>query len=215
MIGFFASFFKISKEKNQQKNLLNDLKYEICDLAKLDFNVNLENKKAKPNCMIEQNWGYVDPFEHKWIINQKISLEIDLIKCKKRKIERIDDFKINFGLYTELKNGDIVNDEVFEVDCQGKNRKNNNLLKFKNVYVQIVTSESEKQSDETKLNTKGCYSYNVMLLSYDSVSQVSFMNRLKKTVDLIKKTDNFHIFNGYNIVGDGTPAGKNKLYLFK
>ena len=54
-----------------------------------------------------------------------------------------------------------------------------------------------------------------MLLSYDSVSQVSFMNRLKKTVDLIKKTDNFHIFNGYNIVGDGTPAGNNKLYLFK
>ncbi len=45
-----------------------------------------------------------------------------------------------------------------------------------------------------------------MLISYDSVSRSSWLKRLPKTNKFIFDKMKFDLLNGYNIVGDGTPA---------
>ena len=51
-----------------------------------------------------------------------------------------------------------------------------------------------------------------MLISYDSVSRSSWLERLRKTNKLIFKKMKFELLKGYNIVGDGTPAALIPIY---
>lgn len=48
-------------------------------------------------------------------------------------------------------------------------------------------------------------SLNVYMLSFDSLSQMSFRRNLPKTVKFIEEEIGSVVLNGYNIVGDGTP----------
>jgi hypothetical protein len=57
---------------------------------------------------------------------------------------------------------------------------------------------------------KKCKPLNIMLISYDSVSRVSWTKRLNKTNKFIFDTMHFELLKGYNIIGDGTPGW---LYL--
>jgi hypothetical protein len=51
-----------------------------------------------------------------------------------------------------------------------------------------------------------------MLISYDSVSRSSWLERLPKTNKLIFRKMKFELLKGYNIVGDGTPAALIPIY---
>ncbi|RNA06108.1 hypothetical protein BpHYR1_016636 [Brachionus plicatilis] len=185
--------------------------FEVCQLPKLNYGLPLEDLKPMPKCTVERNWGNVDSLDHKWTLDKEIQTRIDSIRCKYRRVERIDDFKVNLGSFNELKDGDIVRDDVFEVECDGKNKSNGNQVKFDNLYVQVVNNNPKDKFNIGK-DSSGCFPYNVMLLSYDSVSRVSFVKRLTKTFDFIKNTENFFILTGYNIVGDGTPQALIPLF---
>lgn len=192
------------------KKLSNDFQNDDnCILAKLNYTISLKNLKPRPECLVKQNWGSVDPTSHIWKLHKNISATIDQIRCKYRKISRVDDFQVLHGEFKDLLEGDKILDDVFEVECNGskKNDKGMILKKFENLYVQVVDIEIEKKTLETISDKNGCFPYDVMLISYDSVSRVSFINRLKKTFEFINQSYNFFILNGYNIVGDGTPAG--------
>lgn len=179
---------------------------EICSIPQLNYNLPLEKLILSPECTSRLNWGTIDALKHKWRLNEQIQSEINSINCSYRKVERIDDFKIKLGKYSNLKDEQVILDDVVEVECVGTNKTNNSTANFNNLYVQVVDIEPMIRY-EIKKDENGCFPYNVMLLSYDSVSRVSFTRRLKKTFDLIKKTDNFYVLEGYNIVGDGTPQG--------
>ena len=179
---------------------------EVCKLPELNYSLPLEELKPAPKC-IEKNWGTVDTLYHKWTLNKEIQSELKEIKCSYRKVERIDDFRVNLGVVTDLHNGQIIQDDVVDIECAGQNKSDNSTAKFSYLNVQIIDSEPRRRF-HIKKDKNGCFPYNVMLLSYDSVSRVSFVRRLKKTYDLIRNTDNFYVLKGYNIVGDGTPQGK-------
>ncbi|RNA16887.1 hypothetical protein BpHYR1_039416 [Brachionus plicatilis] len=183
----------------------------ICELPKLNYSLPLEDLKPVPKCTVKRNWGNVDSLDHKWTLDKEIQTRIDSIRCKYRTVERIDDFKVNLGSFNVLKDGDVVKDDVFEVECDGKNKSNGNQVKFDNLYVQVVDNNPKDKFNIGK-DSSGCFPYNVMLLSYDSVSRVSFVKRLTKTFDFIKNTENFFILTGYNIVGDGTPQALIPLF---
>ena len=195
-----------SKKKNNDNGKSMEFRNEICQLPNLDYGHELKNMKPMPKCKVERNWGKIDSLDHKWTIDKDIRSKINSIKCKYRKIERIDDFKVKVGIFTELNDGDFINDDVFEVECDGRFKSNNEKVKFDNLYVQIVDKNPNQRFNIEK-DRNDCFPYNVMLLSYDSVSRVSFTKRLKKTFDFIKKKENFFVLTGYNIVGDGTPQG--------
>uniref|UniRef100_A0AC35U4Z7 Sulfatase domain-containing protein n=1 Tax=Rhabditophanes sp. KR3021 TaxID=114890 RepID=A0AC35U4Z7_9BILA len=73
-------------------------------------------------------------------------------------------------------------------------------------------SKRHKQNNGTKLN--------VHIISFDSLSQMSYRRNLPKTVKYFEDTMKGVVLNGYNIVGDGTPqaflpflCGKTELEM--
>lgn len=187
----------------------NDFQNEdMCVLAELNYEIGLKSLEPSPECLVKQNWGFFDRISHVWNLSKNISLTIESIRCKYRKVIRVDDFRVQLGHFRDLLEGDTILDDVLEVECNGFRKIDNSSVKFENLYVQVVDTEIGKKSEaENMVNEHGCTPYDVMLISYDSVSRVSFVNRLKKTFDFINKSQNFFVLNGYNIVGDGTPAG--------
>ena len=93
----------------------------------------------------------------------------------------------------------------FQVLCKGKffNRQ----MVFNHLYAQIVP-KINAQVDYTELNknTMCAKPLNIILLSYDSLSRVSWFKRLPKTTNYIIKEMQFNILHGQSILGDGTPA---------
>jgi hypothetical protein len=110
-----------------------------------------------------------------------------------------------------LNDDQLIMDEVFEVKCKIGS------ISYENVFAQIINKFDKKMKKKLKSN---CKPLDVMLISYDSVSRSSWLQRLPKTNEFIFKNMKFDILKGYNIVGDGTPAalipiltGKEELEL--
>ena len=56
------------------------------------------------------------------------------------------------------------------------------------------------------LKDSQCKPLNIILLSYDSISRVSWFKRLPRTTDYILNEMKFSMLYGQSILGDGTPA---------
>jgi hypothetical protein len=59
---------------------------------------------------------------------------------------------------------------------------------------------------QNKKKNSECKPLDIILLSYDSVSRSSWLQRLEKTNKFIFETMKFELLKGYNIIGDGTPG---------
>ena len=57
-----------------------------------------------------------------------------------------------------------------------------------------------------RLNEKNKQPINIFFIGLDSVSRKDWLQGLPKSSDYLINTMNAHVLNGYNIVGDGTPA---------
>ena len=184
---------------------------ETCQIPFLESKGTFPVLTQRP-CKIKENIGYIR--DNIWQLTDYSRTEYSDLACSYREIERIDDFKVKQGDFKELKDGQKILDEVFEVSCV--NNRKTPKFKFNNIYVQIVSrlDEREDKIDEKlhKPDKNNCSPLNVILLSYDSVSRVSWINRLPKTHQFVTKDMNFEVLSGYNIVGDGTPAGKINIF---
>ncbi len=195
--------FTLNKELNIQKFQIQNL--ETCKFPSLnnnrtEFHKKLEEKK----CKIEYDWGQVN--ESKWNFNSEIKKNLDQYSCQYRSIERYkDDSKYNKGEWIRLLDGMKILNEVFEVKCT---HIHTNSIDYENIFVQFI----KKNINIKKIINKICKPMNVMLISYDSVSRSSWLNRLNKTNHFIFDKMKFEILNGYNIVGDGTTAALTPIY---
>ena len=187
------------------KNISNSS--ETCRIPALNFDAILRILPNR-NCKIKENIGFISK-DHIWHFSESAKAGYSDLNCFYRVIERIDDFKTRTNEFKPLSEGQKILDEVVEVHC------NQTLPKFhfSSLYPQIISKLdkntekiNEKLHKPDEKNNK-CAPLNVMVLSYDSVSRVSWVKYLKKTHKFITETMNFDILNGYNIVGDGTPAG--------
>ena len=118
---------------------------------------------------------------------------------------RKDDFTYTATNFTLLNDQQVISDEVFEIKCYNFAKKR--ILTYQNLFVQF--KNKYKKSIKIKKNndeTSQCKPLNIMLISYDSVSRSSWLKRLPKTNKFIFDKMKFDLLNGYNIVGDGTPA---------
>jgi hypothetical protein len=113
----------------------------------------------------------------------------------------------------ELKDNQLVLDEVIEVTCIGLNGFYNTKFKYNNLHVQIVRKQLDSEPQkETNSNTSSspsnlnCSPLNIILLSYDSLSRVSWFKRLPKSTEYVLNEMGFKLMYGQSIMGDGTPA---------
>ncbi len=161
-------------------------------------------------CKLAQDWGYLK--ENIWYFSDIIKYKINQYKCFRRTIIRVDDFKYLFGNWSKLNHGERIDDEVFEVVC-----KKFDKIIYDNLFVQILNKLNKNQEEKkiTNNNNEKCKKMNVILISYDSVSRSAWFNRLPKSTKYALETMNFELLNGYNIVGDGTPAALIPIYTGK
>lgn len=175
-----------------------------------------ENVERYVPCKMIHEWGYLK--NGHWHLN-KTALDILGIhapnepQCKYRNVTRpVDDFHLAYSNYSELLDGQVIGSEVIEVECAAP--RSRLAANFSNIYVQIVDKLDEiikkKREKKTSSSSLGgeetCQPLNILLLSYDSMSRVSWFKRLPLTTEYTLNKSGFVLLQGFNIVGDGTPA---------
>lgn len=153
-------------------------------LKLIGHSLHSENRKCKSG----KNWGSL--VNSRWMLDESIKFKYNnSIDCKYRNITRKDDFSLEYSDFKKIYNMEIVNSELIEIIC---NAKTDN---YKMIYYQIIP----KTIKSFKINK--CKPLNLLLLSYDSVSRVSWHMRLNKTTNYMFKTMNFQQMNAMNIIG--------------
>jgi hypothetical protein len=195
---------RLNVKTNHETNhfYLND----TCVFPKLSI---VSNVKIDPNsnkkCPIS-DWGYIDK-KHIWHMTAPNSIKN--IKCEYTPIVRIDDFKVSVKSNQKLEDGTQILDDVFEVNCIGE--LGEKKLKYNTVFAQIINLLNNDKI-EIKNDNQQCEPMSIILLSYDSVSSVQWKHQLKKTTDYFLNVMHSTVLEGYNIVGDGTPAALIPIY---
>ncbi len=197
----------------------------VCKLPQLEYEGLHNDSLPVRECRIKQNWGYIDRDTREWRLNENARQAFARTECQFRKIYRVDDFKINMSEFMILNEGDKIMHDVVEVKCQGHlkshlkqvYKSNQKQIRFETLFPQIIPelepNVSKQLSRDRKVSEDAdCEPMNVILMSYDSVSRVSWINRLKKSYYYAMEEMKFDWLNGYNIVGDGTPAGEKHVH---
>ena len=150
------------------------------------------------------------------------------LACKYRAVTRQDDFKMSYTAYQPLGDEQLITDEVVEVECAALSRSKR--VKYSNLLAQIVrrapglladadaaaedaqdgnlasANDSTDHNHSSSSSSSSCVPLNILLLSYDSLSRVSWFKRLPKTTRYMLDEMNFTVLYGQGILGDGTPA---------
>lgn len=193
-----------------------------CRLPRLEL-AGHENVEKYVECRMKHEWGYLSG--GRWQLNRTVvSSIVDPIECKYRNLTRVDDFKLVYSEYEKLIDGQLIPNEVIEVDCITTNAVLK--LKYNNILVHIVDKLDEATSTATNVDDlysgknsndddnddddhgyeNQCKPLNILLISYDSLSRVSWFKRLHKSTNYMLETMKFKLLYGFNIMGDGTPA---------
>lgn len=168
-------------------------------MLKLEGHDNVEPYKP---CKQRTEWGYLE--SNHWNLNYTVVKILKQLKCQYRAVWRENDFKLLYSQMLPLEDKQLVEHDVIEVTCIGLlfNKK----MTFNHVYAQIVPKINSK-IDFNYLNShRDTNPLNIILLSYDSLSRVSWFKRLPRTTEFLIKEMKFNIFYGQSILGDGTPA---------
>ncbi len=106
-----------------------------------------------------------------------------------------DDFTIKYGKRKNVVDGQKldVDEEFFYVECQSENYE-----EYRGAFARIFKKKIVKKKRKQPIN--------VFMLGLDSVSRENWIKKLTNSSSFLIKHMNSTVMNGYNIVGDGTPA---------
>lgn len=203
----YKFLFKNSIYESRMFPNQSDSQQNVCKLPRLRLtgHVNLEKYVA---CKMKEEWGYLA--KGRWYLNKTVTSRWlhKKINCTYRNLTRLgNDFELSYSDFAKLDDGQIISNDVIEVNCE---LANENKTSFNNLYVQIVDKyESLKKSlvnndrNESFEQRKSCEPMNILLLSYDSLSRVSWFKRLPQTTEYMLDGMKFDLLYGFNILGDG------------
>ena len=190
------SYLQLKLLPNQTYDQLN-----ACKLPQLQL-IGHENAEQYKPCKVKVEWGFLR--NNRWYFNKDILNGFNNIQCKYRNLTRENDFLLIYSNYSDLTDAQLILNDVIEVVCVA----NSFRVKYKSLFAQIVNRLKympDKLPHSIKTNNK-CKPMNILLLSYDSLSRVSWFKRLPKTSEYILNEMKFNLLYGQNILGDGTPA---------
>ena len=176
----------------------------VCRLPMLKL-VGHNNVEMYTKCRQKSEWGYLK--SNRWHLNRTVVNVLHQIKCQYRAIVRVDDFQLKYSNFVSLVDEQLVQEEVIEVMC--KAILFHRRMQFIHLYAQIVPKKKPVEvAESSDSDTAQCKPLNIILLSYDSLSRVSWFKRLPKTTNYILNQMKFNMLYGQSILGDGTPACK-------
>jgi hypothetical protein len=211
---FLICIYKLIKKSNLSSQQLSEevrslleAQFEsdkICKVSQLRMIGHDRSEKEKP-CNQSDVWGYLKL--NRWYLTESIKKKFEgdkAIICKYRAIKRIDDMRIGFAKYKPLLDRQFVEEEIIEVFCELNKtltQYSNSTDQYKILLAQVV--KYNESNFKKQLETDQCRPMSIMLLSYDSVSRVSWLKRLPLTNSFILNEMKFDVLTGYNILGDG------------
>uniref|UniRef100_A0A915EAU1 Protein kinase domain-containing protein n=1 Tax=Ditylenchus dipsaci TaxID=166011 RepID=A0A915EAU1_9BILA len=122
------------------------------------------------------------------------------LNCTWRFFDRLSDTKLTWFDEKKFAIGDKIQpSDFFEAHCkEGK-------LRWDGVFMTVVPKLDKLKKLKTMKKTSSWSGLNVYILGFDSLSQMAFRRSLPETTEYLEKVMKSVVFNGYNIVGDGTP----------
>ena len=180
-----------------------------CVMPKVEYVGHNTSDKVKP-CRVSFDWGELRDGTWRLVpdVRERLGSNSGQVTCTYRPVILIDDFKISHGAVVSLNDGQRVDHDVIEVSCSidGASRRGRKRA-FSKVYAQLLEKSEPEVENKLPVDSE-CKPLSVLLISYDSVSHVSWIKRLPKSYAYMRDIMKFDVFDGYNIVGDGTPGGK-------
>uniref|UniRef100_A0A1I8BSW1 DUF229 domain-containing protein n=1 Tax=Meloidogyne hapla TaxID=6305 RepID=A0A1I8BSW1_MELHA len=190
---------------NDGKNIMDESQQQqhSCKIPKLEVNgsevIKFYKKYPPLDCTRgrQKPWVYIDE-ERRVQPTEYAKSEIGLhnINCNWAFYNRKTDSEL---IWTEEENisfgAKIEKGDYLKISCMAGSKQ------WSNPFMVVVPKKKKKLKQTENDSSKPI---NVYILSFDSLSQMSFRRNLPKTVEFLEKND-FAVFNGYNIVGDGTP----------
>ncbi|CAF0850550.1 unnamed protein product [Brachionus calyciflorus] len=193
IITDFYQHYLLPKQSRQQES--------VCRLPRLN-NTGHENIEKYKDCQMKSDWGYLN--ETRWYFNLTVVPDYSKYNCTYSNISRTDDFNLMYSHNEKLSHQLFIPHDVIEVNCTSM-INNTKTIVYSNLHVQIINKIHLKKKTNV-VDTGECKPLNILLISYDSISRVSWFKRLPKTTEYLIKNMKTTILYGHNIVGDGTPA---------
>ena len=177
-----------------------------CKLPNLNL-IGHTNIQTYVECRQNHEWGHL--FKGAWYFNKRLVSKFKSFNCKYRNLTRQNDFELIYSKYESLADEQPINNDVIEVSCIADKMKYKYDALHAHIVPKIPTELELKQYEENfrNLNKENqCEPLNILLLSYDSLSRVSWFRRLPTTTRFILNQMKFEILYAQSIIGDGTPA---------
>ena len=160
---------------------------ESCKIPILELNGHDKSEPVK-TCSQTKDWGYL--VNNIWYFDSFVKPGLHHYRCQYRFLIRIDDFKFSYSNPIILKDAQIIKEEVFEVSCFSKSNYN----AYNGLFAQIVKKFDDQITNNDNFNKSR--PLNIILMSFDSVSRVSWLKRLQKTNKFIFEVMKFELLKG-------------------
>ena len=154
-------------------------------------------------CNKENNWIIVE--NGSFFITEESKVQHGSVTCQYVPIYRgDDDYKIKNGKKESFQGGVVRSpSDFFKISCKGRDG-----ARYFNIHA-TVSDKGIKNTTAARMegnSTSGAIPLNVFMFGYDSVSRNTWKRKLPKSHKYVTKVLGGIVLEGYNIVGDGTPA---------
>ncbi|BFZ17129.1 hypothetical protein BsWGS_20168 [Bradybaena similaris] len=158
-------------------------------------------KYPKISCKGEENWVYVKNGTIRF--SEHAKQRRGNFQCSYLPLIRgPGDYKVSYGIpIVNITDGAPLVSDFFKISC--KDSKNNT---YENIHAGIhVNTTIKERLRATKPRANGL-GLSIAFLGFDSMSRMSWLRRMPKTRDYLVAELKAIELEGYNILGDGTPA---------
>lgn len=165
-------------------------------------------------CSAEKDW--VEVIGSTATITSEAKKKYGEIECSFTDILRTNDFTTQVGITTSTHTEyNLEASDFVRVRCFGESGK-----RWSSILSGIRHDQDVLDRTGWHLIPPAALKLNVLIFGFDSLSKNTFIRKLPKSYDYVKKQLNGIVLEGYNIVGDGTPqalipilTGKTELEL--
>ncbi|KAK6024934.1 hypothetical protein OSTOST_09179, partial [Ostertagia ostertagi] len=189
-----------------------------CKIPKLDINGSeVKSFFFKPEPLKchknPTNWVYIDDKNQVQYIGARKNA-----KCHGNYVTRKDDHNNNFSPFNSLPSGKPLKSDFAVVQCQDGKEKWNGIL------MSVVRQDKSQLLMKNATSAPDNSGLSIFFLGFDSLSHMSFIRKMPKTLEVLEKSlgsvvlngecvyswvtfsaQSVSLLQGYNIVGDGTP----------
>nr|KAI8749643.1 CAunnamed protein product [Biomphalaria glabrata] len=180
-------------------------KSQTCIHPKLDVTdpvmMHFYKKLKKVQCKGVTNWVFVSNGTLRF--DPKAVILYGSFKCNYFPLIRgPGDYNITYGNMTEnVQDGSALVSDFFKIECMSTKKKN-----YTNIHAGVHVNKTIKARLASNKPPAGGLGLSVALLGFDSMSRMSWLRRMPITRNYLVNSLNAIELEGYNILGDGTPA---------